>query len=180
MLTPKSVLVPCQIKDLTNNYELITTTNKLGHGVSYSTLQEIMTEVAYSKAENVNENEEILPENCSPGIFSILVEDNIDKLEETTSGNTLVHCPLLFHLGLLFIKYMFGGLEIDVFFLFFCFPGLGTTHKVNSIIIQPKSAEQENDSEFSYLSSGRIVPPPSKSKRRYVSYLIKSLLSFNH
>ena len=100
MLTPKSVLVPCQIKDLTNNYELITTTNKLGHGVSYSTLQEIMTEVAYNKAENVNENEEILPENCSPGIFSILVEDNIDKLEETTSGNTLVHCHLLFHLGL--------------------------------------------------------------------------------
>ena len=175
MLTPKSVLVPCQIKDLTNNYELITTTNKLGHGVSYSTMQEIMTEVAYSKAENVNENEEILPENCSPGIFSILVEDNIDKLEETTSGNTLVHCALLFHLGLVFITCLVVWKLM--FFCIFCFPGLGTTHKVNSIIIQPKPTEQENESEFSYLSSGRIVPPPSKSKRRYVSYLIKSSLS---
>ena len=61
-LTPKSVLLPCQIKDLCNSYELITTMNKLGHGVSYSVLQEILTEVAYQKTEHANTDDVILPE----------------------------------------------------------------------------------------------------------------------
>lgn len=49
LLTPKSILFPCHIKELTNNCELITTANRLGHGVSYSKLQEILSEVAYEK-----------------------------------------------------------------------------------------------------------------------------------
>ena len=49
---------------MTNNYELIATTNKLGHGVSYSVLQEIFTKVAYEKTESTKENEVALPENC--------------------------------------------------------------------------------------------------------------------
>ena len=61
--------------------------NKLGHGVSYSVLQEMLTEVAYQKTENANTDDVILPENCSRGTFTILVEDNIDRLEETLSGN---------------------------------------------------------------------------------------------
>ena len=85
MLTPKSILFPCQIKDLINNCDLITTTNKLGHGVSYSTLQEVLTEVAYWKIESLNENDAVLPEKCSKETFTIIVEDNIDRLEETLS-----------------------------------------------------------------------------------------------
>ena len=57
--------------------------NKLGHGVSYSVLQEILTEVAYQKMEHANTDNVILPENCSRGTFTILVESNIDRLEET-------------------------------------------------------------------------------------------------
>ena len=64
MLTPKSVLFPCQIKDLTNNCELIGIANNLGHGVSYSTLQEVLTEVAYGRTESINENDVLLPEKC--------------------------------------------------------------------------------------------------------------------
>jgi len=78
LLTPKSILLACQIKDLTNNSELITTANKLGHGVSYSVLHELLTEVAYAKTEN--------PDMCNKETFTILVEDNIDRLEETLSG----------------------------------------------------------------------------------------------
>lgn len=85
-MTPKSVLLPCQIKDICNSYELITTINKLGHGISYTVLQEILTEVAYQKTELADTNDVILPENCSKGRFTILVEDNIDRLEETLSG----------------------------------------------------------------------------------------------
>ena len=86
MLTPKSILFACQIKDLTNNSELITTANKLGHGVSYSVLHELLTEVAYAKTENLKDNEVCLPDMCNKETLTILVEDNIDRLEETLSG----------------------------------------------------------------------------------------------
>ena len=79
-------MFPLQIKELTNNYEVIATTNKLGHGVSYSVLQEILTEVAYEKTESTKENEVALPENCIKERSTVLVEDNMDRLEQTLSG----------------------------------------------------------------------------------------------
>ena len=88
-LTPKSVLLPCHIKDLYNSYEVITTMNKLEHGGSYSVLQETLTEGAYQKVEHANMDDVILPENCSRGTFTILVKDNIYRLEETLSGKLL-------------------------------------------------------------------------------------------
>ena len=66
--------------------QMITTINKLGHGASYSVRQEILTDIAYQKTEHVNTDDVILLENCSRGNFTILVEDNIDRLEETLSG----------------------------------------------------------------------------------------------
>ena len=45
--TPKSVLLPSNIKQLTNNTEIINTIHRLGHGVSYSILSEMHTENAY-------------------------------------------------------------------------------------------------------------------------------------
>ena len=88
LLIPKSILFPLQIKDLANNYELIATTNKLGHGVSYSILQELLTG-GYNKTENVKQNEVVLPDICVNEKFTILVEDNIDRLEVTLSGKLL-------------------------------------------------------------------------------------------
>ena len=55
----------------------------MGHGVSYSVLQELLTEVAYNKTENVKEDEVALPDICINEKFTVLVEDNIDRLEET-------------------------------------------------------------------------------------------------
>ena len=63
--------------------------NKFEPAVSYSVLQEILTDVAYQKAEHANTDDVILPENCSRGIFTILVEDNIDRLKETLSSKLL-------------------------------------------------------------------------------------------
>ena len=79
-------MLPLQIKDLTNNYELIATANKLSHGVSDSFLQEILTELAYEKTKSTKENEMDVPENCIKKRFTVLEEDNIDRLEETLSG----------------------------------------------------------------------------------------------
>ena len=62
ILTPKSILLPLHIKSLCNNKELITIVSRLGHGVSYTKLLEISTEVAYSKIEKQADNLLCLPE----------------------------------------------------------------------------------------------------------------------
>ena len=85
-LTPKSILLPLLIKSLRNNTELITTISRLGHGVSYIKLGEVITEVAYSRIDNNVDGMICLPEKCKKGCFTMLVEDNIDQNEETLTG----------------------------------------------------------------------------------------------
>ena len=50
--TPKSILLLSVTKTLTNCTELINLTNKLGHGISYTLLAEMITENAYAVWEN--------------------------------------------------------------------------------------------------------------------------------
>ena len=55
--TPKSILYPAVIKLRTNCTALITLNNKLGHGVSYSILEELFTgNVFYTIDQQVNED----------------------------------------------------------------------------------------------------------------------------
>ena len=85
-------MYPYTIKSLTNNTELITITlsSRFGHGVSYSILEELETENAFLKLEKANENGGvILPDGCQQSVFSIVVAENIDRLEETVSGKIL-------------------------------------------------------------------------------------------
>ena len=83
--TPKSVLYP-YIKSLTNNTELINITCRLRQEVSYSLLEELSTEISYQRLEAVEEGSGCLPEDCKTGTFTIEVNDNINRLEETLSG----------------------------------------------------------------------------------------------
>ena len=85
--TPKSILLPSMIKALTNSTELITIMNRLGHGIGYSTLMEAQTENAYQVFENQLVSECIVPVDCKKESFTIYVADNIDRTEETLSGN---------------------------------------------------------------------------------------------
>ena len=85
-LTPKSILLPLLFKLLTNNTELIATISRLGHGVSYTKLGEVITEVAYSRIDNNVNGMICLPEKCKHGCFTMLVEDNVDWNEETLTG----------------------------------------------------------------------------------------------
>ena len=82
-LTPKSILLPLLIKSLTNNTELITLISRLGHGVSYTKLGEVITKMLYSRIDNNVNGMICLPEKCEKGCLMMLVEDNIDWNEET-------------------------------------------------------------------------------------------------
>ena len=83
--TPKSILLPSIVKSLTNNTEIITLLNKLGHGLAYTQLMDIQTENAYSIMDQQKENGSSLI-NALKELFSIYVADNIDRNEETLSG----------------------------------------------------------------------------------------------
>ncbi len=95
--TPKSLLLQCVVKSLTNNAEIITILNRLGHGVSYSTLSEMLTENAYKIADQQAFADVILPDTLAKVLFAIYVADNIDRNEETLSGN-FAHSSILGHL----------------------------------------------------------------------------------
>ena len=62
--TPKSVLLPRIVKNLTNNTELINILNKLGHGICYTLLMEIQAEEAYRTSEQQLNEGMIIPEDC--------------------------------------------------------------------------------------------------------------------
>ena len=53
--SPRSILFPYHIKSLTNNTELINLTCRLGHGISYSLLGELCTEIPYRQLEVMEE-----------------------------------------------------------------------------------------------------------------------------
>ena len=91
--TPKSLLLQCVVKSLTNNTEIITILNRLGHGVSYSTLSEMLTENAYKITDQQAFADVILPETLAKVLFAIYVADNIDRNEETLSGNHISKIP---------------------------------------------------------------------------------------
>ena len=60
--------------------------HKFGHGISYSLLEEIATENAFKSLEKEDEDGVILPDHCKKDALTIIVADNIDRLEETLSG----------------------------------------------------------------------------------------------
>ena len=80
---PKHLLFSCVVKTLPRNIEIIQTLNKLGHGVSYSKLEENDTALCLQKlAASLNERV-ALPASIKPHVFTNLARDNIDRLEET-------------------------------------------------------------------------------------------------
>ena len=89
---PKHILLPYMVKTLTGNTELIRTLNRLGHGISYSQLEENDTALCLQKlAANLNQ-QTLIPTSIQPYTFTNLAWDNIDRLEETLSGKGTSHC----------------------------------------------------------------------------------------
>ena len=76
LLKPKSTILPPPTKYLTNNHKLIFTINELGYGVLHTVLQELLTEVAYSKKENAKENEITFLGISTKEKFTMLTKNN--------------------------------------------------------------------------------------------------------
>ena len=84
---PKHFLLTILTRALSGNVELITTLNRLGHGISHSGLSEVMTAVSMQKVKDTALNDVVLPDELQFGEPTTLVFDNIDRLEETLSGS---------------------------------------------------------------------------------------------
>ena len=87
---PKQILLPFAVKSLTGNVELIRTLNRLGHSISFSQVEEIDTALCLQKLA-LSGCEVALPRNIQPNVFTTLAWDNIDRLEETISGEGTSH-----------------------------------------------------------------------------------------
>ena len=88
---PKHILLPYAVKSLTGNVELIQMLNRLGHGLSYSQIEELDTALCLQKMAMTEAESVPLPEANQPFIFTTLAWDNIDRLEETLSGGGTSH-----------------------------------------------------------------------------------------
>ena len=84
--TPKCFLLPHTIKTLTNNTEILHLICRLGHGASYTLIEELDTENAYQLIEKQDQSDIILPNGVQKEVFTMVVADNIDRREETLSG----------------------------------------------------------------------------------------------
>jgi hypothetical protein len=88
---PKHVLLTYAVKTLTGNIEIIQALNRLGHGISYSQLEENDTALCLEKLSCVSTEQAIIPSNIQPYVFTNLAWDNIDRLEETLTGKGTSH-----------------------------------------------------------------------------------------
>ena len=84
--TPKCILLPHVIKTLTNNTDLINLICRMGHGASYTLIEELDTEHAYQMVDKQQQSAVILPDGVQQDVFTMVVADNIDRREETLSG----------------------------------------------------------------------------------------------
>ena len=83
----KQIPLPYAVK--TDNFELIQTLNRCGHGITYSQLQEINTALCVKKMSTTSEIP--LPDNIQSHVGTTLAWDNIDRLEEMLSGGGTSH-----------------------------------------------------------------------------------------
>jgi len=88
VVTPKHVLLAYVVKTLTGNVEVIRTLNRLGHCCSYTRLEEIDTALC---VEKVSRGDGGIPKGIHPGVPTVLAFDNIDRREETLSGEGTTH-----------------------------------------------------------------------------------------
>ena len=88
---PKHIPLSYGVRTLDENVELIEMLNRLGYGVSYSQLEKNDTALCLQKmAANLNQKL-VLPGTIQPNMFPNLAWDNIDRLEETLTGEGTTH-----------------------------------------------------------------------------------------
>jgi len=88
---PKHILLPWAVKSITGNTETIRLLNRLGHGISYTKLEELETALCLEKLWMEEHSGTALPSGIFPHVPTVLAFDNIDRLEETLSGAGTSH-----------------------------------------------------------------------------------------
>ena len=82
------------VKTLNNNTELTNVLNRHAHDISYSVLSVMNTENAYNLHDMQINIDVVIPIGRKSKDFTIYVCDNIDRREETLSGNYEFSTPL--------------------------------------------------------------------------------------
>ena len=88
MKTLKCLLLPHTIKKLTKSTELVNFICKLGHGASYTVIEELDTESACKMIEKQQQNKVILPDGRQE-VFTRVVTVKIALKEQTLSGRNI-------------------------------------------------------------------------------------------
>ena len=91
IMTSNHILLYWAVKTLTGNVEVIKIMNRLGHGISYSKLEEIDTALCLQKSQVHGMSAVAIPSNILSCIPAVLAFDNIDRQEETLSGSGTSH-----------------------------------------------------------------------------------------
>jgi len=89
--TPKHILLPMTIHNMTGSKSAVTLLNRFGHTISYTELEELQTAMAES-CLNQSTCNVFLPSNINPSQRVSLCFDNNDINEETLSGSGTTHC----------------------------------------------------------------------------------------
>lgn len=75
------------VKSLTGSKKLVTVLNRLGHGINYSTIEELETEAAIATLDMKTACPSEAIENSPMGLSF----DNYDELMHTLSGSETLH-----------------------------------------------------------------------------------------
>ena len=89
--SPTHILLAYAVKSLTGCAKLVRILNHLGHGISYTQLEETDTFPSLFKLEAQNETKVTLSEAIQPYVFTTLSWDNVDRLQETLIGKGTSH-----------------------------------------------------------------------------------------
>ena len=149
---PKHILLPNAVKTLTGNVELIQTLNKLGHGVSYSQLEENETALCLQKLATGFNHRVVLPVSIKPHVFTNLAWDNIDRLEETLTGKGTSHNIV-------------NGIAVQANV---CGPQLPRVELPSIEKLKQRSMTIEHQELDVYVAGERVGPQPLSTREDYV------------
>lgn len=87
--TSKHITLGLAVKSLCNSKKIINILSKYGHCCSYTTLEELETELTFSTANRAN----VCPEDIlrRPDLNTAVAFDNFDRFVETLNGNDTLH-----------------------------------------------------------------------------------------
>ena len=92
MKTPKHVVLPLTVRNLTSSSQLVEMLNHFGHSLPNSVVQEVETAMAETHIGLLEKGVIYTPPNIQPNVPVVMCWDNNDINEETLTGHGTIHC----------------------------------------------------------------------------------------